>query len=225
MPRIGIITGVKTEEAALAPVMGSAEAPYVRLSGARPTHARAGAQALIELGVDGLLSFGSAGGVSPDVQAGSLLIAGRVLTLGGQVYTADSSWTERLASALDIAPTFMAGTDFVADEKDKARLNDTGVSAIDMESHIVASAAQEAGIPFAVLRAVVDPAGFTIPDYALNAVRPDGSVSLLPVISGLCIQPWTIGRLLDLNSYNKRAMDNLSGAARILGPGFGLFTL
>ena len=58
---------------------------------------------------------------------------------------------------------------------------------------------------------------------ALDAVRPDGSISLLPVIAGLVTQPWTIGRLLDLNSYNKQATESLSGAARVLGPGFGFF--
>jgi hypothetical protein len=225
MPRIGIITGVKIEEAALAPVMGSADAPYIRLSGARPTRARAGAEALTGLGLDGLLSFGSAGGVSPDVKPGDLLIAESVSGPGGHIYTADAGWTGRMSDVLGISPTRIAGMEHLADDKAKASLNDTSVTAIDMESHIVAAAAKDAGIPFAVLRAVVDPAGFTIPDYALDAVRPDGSVSFLPVISGLCMQPWTIGKLLDLNSYNKRAMESLSGAARALGPGFGLFTL
>ena len=42
VPRIGIITGVKSEEATLASIMGAEEAPLIRLSGARPARARAG---------------------------------------------------------------------------------------------------------------------------------------------------------------------------------------
>ena len=48
---------------------------------------------------------------------------------------------------------------------------------------------------------------------------------LLPLIAGVCLQPWTIGRLLDLNRYNRQAMESLSGATRVLGPGFGFFAL
>ena len=76
-----------------------------------------------------------------------------------------------------------------------------------------------------ILRAIVDPAGYNIPGYALDSIRPDGSISLLPVIAGVCLQPWTIGRLLDLNRYNRQAMESLSGATRVLGPGFGFFAL
>ncbi|WNJ98781.1 hypothetical protein L2D14_12995 [Thalassospiraceae bacterium LMO-JJ14] len=225
MPRIGIITGVKSEEAALAPVMGTEDAPYVRLSGARPSRARDGVAALIGLGVDGILSFGSAGGVSPLLQPGDLVIADRVMNSDGHAFAADSDWCGRLAAVFNIQTSIVAGVDYVAGSEDKAWFKREGIAALDMESHIVAAMADEAGIPFAVLRAIIDPAGYDIPGYALDSVRPDGSISLLPVIAGVCLQPWTIGRLLDLNRYNRQAMESLSGATRVLGPGFGFFAL
>jgi len=225
VPRIGIIAGVKSEEAALAPVMGSPNAPYVRLSGARPSRAVRGVEALIALGVDGILSFGSAGAVSPSLQPGDLVISERVVNSDGHAIAADSDWCARLSTVFNTPPSIVAGIDYVADSSDKGWLSEEGVAALDMESHVVATLASDAGIPFAVLRAVVDPAGFDIPDYALESVRPDGSISLLPVISGACLQPWTIGRLLDLNRYNRQAMESLRGAARVLGPGFGFFAL
>ncbi len=119
----------------------------------------------------------------------------------------------------------MIGIDYVANARDKSRFKGEGIAAIDMESHWVAQLAGEAGLPFAVLRAVVDPYDFEIPDYALDAVRPDGSISVLPVIAGLVTQPWTVGRLLDLNRFNRSAMESLSSAARVLGPGLGFFAL
>ncbi len=225
MPRIGIITGLKSEEAAFAALMGSSDAPYVRLSGARPARARAGTEALIGLGVDGILSFGSAGAVLPAHRPGDLLVGTSVLDDDGTRYPADDGWSGRIVSMTGASPVNIAGLDYIANADDKARFAGQGIAAIDMESHWAAKLAGEAGIPFAVLRAVVDPDGFDIPGYALDAVRPDGSISLLPVVAGLVTQPWTIGRLLDLNSYNKQAMESLSGAARVLGPGFGFFPL
>lgn len=226
MPQIGIITGLKTEEQALAPVMGYADAPYVRLSGARRARAIAGVEALIALGVDGILSFGSAGAASPDVKPGDLLVAGSVIDPSGIEHATSKPWTDALSQTLGVNPVKIAGVDEIADASVKSRLYAThGVSGIDMESDILASLAGRAKMPFAVLRAIVDPVEFTMPDYVFDTVRPDGSVSLLPVVAGLCLQPMSLGRLLDLNRYNKLAMGALSGAVRTLGPGFGFFTL
>lgn len=225
MPRIGIITGLISEQAAFAAVMAGSDAPHFRLSGARPARARSGVEALIGLGVDGILSFGSAGAVTPVHRPGDLLVGTSVMDDEGARYTADDGWSGRIVSMTGASPVNIAGLDYIANTEDKIRFAGQGIAAIDMESHWAGQLAGEAGIPFAVLRAVVDPDGFDIPAYALDAVRSDGSISLLPIVAGLVTQPWTIGRLLDLNSYNKRAMARLSGAARVLGPGFGLFTL
>lgn len=225
MPRIGIITGLKSEEAALAAVTAAADAPLVRLSGARPARARAGVEALIGLGVEGVLSFGTAGAVTAAHRPGDLLVGASVQDDEGTRFPADEGWTGRIASLSGASPVDIAGIDYIANAEDKGRFAAQGIAAIDMESHWAAKLAAEAGLPFAILRAIVDPDGFDIPDYALDAVRPDGSISLLPVVAGLVMRPWTIGRLLDLNSYNKRAMESLGGAARVLGPGFGLFAL
>ncbi len=226
MPQIGIISGLKSEEAALAPVMGHGNAPYVRLSGARPRRAYNGVQALIALGVDGILSFGSAGASSPDMKPGDLLVAAGVRDPSGMVYATDKAWTEALSTALGVSPVMMAGIDQVAGAATKSDLHlQYGVAGVDMESHIAASLASEAGIPFCVLRAIVDPVDFEMPAYVFDTVRPDGSISILPVLAGLCLQPWTFGRLADLNRFNRSTMDALSGAARTLGPGFGFLAL
>jgi adenosylhomocysteine nucleosidase len=226
VPQIGIISGLKSEEAALASVMGHGNAPYVRLSGARPARAHDGVQALIALGVDGILSFGSAGAASPDMKPGDLLVASGVRDPAGIVHATDKAWTEVLSTALGVSPVMMAGIDQVAGAATKSGLHvQHGVAGVDMESHIAASQARAAGIPFCVLRAIVDPVDFEMPAYVLDTVRPDGSVSILPVLAGLCLQPWTIGRLADLNRFNRSAMDALSSAARTLGPGFGFLTL
>lgn len=228
LPRIGIITGVKTEQQALAPILNAENSPLVRLSGARPTRARNGVEALIEAGVDGILSFGTAGALNPDLQPGAIVVGESVLDPNGTSYVCDSEWVKTMSDALSTQPVGVYAAEYVMGVDAKAKLfADTGRMAIDMESQHVAKLAREAGIPFAILRSVVDPVEFEFPEFVLDSVRPDGSVSLLPIIAGLCIQPWLTGRLLDLNKYNNAAMGTLSSATRILGPrcGLGLLSL
>lgn len=225
MPRIGVIAGVRTEAEALTPLMHGAEAPYLRLSGARPERARRGVAALLALGVDGILSFGTAGALSPSLAAGDLIVADRIIGADGIGIATDVSWTRSIADTMGVATVRLYGSEQLAGAATKARLfNETGAVAVDMESQIAATLAAPAGVPVAVLRAIVDPADFEFPEYVSDAVRPDGSVSLLPIIAGLCLQPWTFGRLTALNSYNRAAMQALGGAVRALGPGFGFLT-
>lgn len=89
-----------------------------------------------------------------------------------------------------------------------------------MESHAVAAAADAAGIPFIAMRIIADEADTAIPAAALDAVRPDGSISLLPIIAGLIIRPWSLGSYLRLGAANGRAMESLRGLVPILGAGF-----
>jgi len=228
LPRIGIITGVRTEEKALAPIFNAENSPLVRLSGALPKRAINGVEALIEAGVDGILSFGTAGALNPGLRPGTIVIGESVLSPDGASYACNPEWVETISNALSIQPMGVYGAEYVMGPDAKAKVFlETRRAAIDMESLHAAKLAREADIPFAILRAIVDPVDFKFPEFVFDSVRPDGSVSLLPIIAGLCIQPWLTGRLLDLNKYNNAAMETLSGATRILGPrcGLGLLTL
>lgn len=223
MPRIGVIAGLESELSTLDAVMAGDDAPLVRASGARPKLARDGARALVEMGVDGLLSYGTAGGLAPDARPGRLVVASRVVVPGGGTIATDRAWTENITRELGLDALPMAAADVVVNAGAKAALHaETGAVAVDMESHVVAEVAQGAGLPFAVLRCVTDPVEAELPGFVIDSVRPDGSVSLLPIVAGLCLRPWTIKRLLDLGDYNRTAMEALSGAVGILGPGFGL---
>ena len=226
MPIIGVITGVRTEADALRPIMGEPQSPLIRFSGARPRVAAESVDELLSLGIDGLLSFGSAGGLSSDLGPGDLAVGNHAIDSAGSSWACDADWTSRLEQALNIQAQPVFGSDELVNIAAKHRIFDeTNAAIVDMESHVVAKRASEKGIPFAILRSVVDPRDFEIPSWVADSVRPNGTVSLLPILSGMCIFPWHIGRLASLGGYNKRAMASLSGAVRILGPGLGLFTL
>lgn len=226
MPIIGVITGVQTEAAALRSLSGDPQAPLIRFSGARPLVAADSVDELLSFGVEGILSFGSAGGLIPGMEPGDLVIGRDVVDASGTSWPCDQEWRGRLEGALNTESSRVFGSDGLVSVNAKARIgSETQASIVDMESHIVASKAAAAGIPFAVLRSVVDPFDFEIPRWVADSVRPNGTISYLPLISGMCMFPWHIGRLASLGGYNKRAMESLSSAVRVVGPGLGLFTL
>lgn len=74
----------------------------------------------------------------------------------------------------------------------------TLAAAADMESHAVAAVAQQEGVPFAVLRVVLDPSNRTLPSSALDSLRPDGSSSPGAALAAVAKRPWEIVSLLTL---------------------------
>lgn len=224
MPRVGIIAGVAAERAALADILAGPEAPMLRLSGARADGACAAAEALIAAGVDGLLSFGTAGGLAPGMMPGTLIVAERVLSPAGGDIRSDPVWTQGLAAALGVRPSTIVGVDGIAGTAEKARLHQaTGAVAADMESHLAAAAAARAGLPFAVLRAVVDPADFEVPAWIGGCIKMDGGIDGVGFAFGLLRNPGSLPALIALGGYNRDAVRALRGAVRTVGPGFGLF--
>jgi adenosylhomocysteine nucleosidase len=92
----------------------------------------------------------------------------------------------------------------------------SGADAIDLESGAVARAAIAHGIPFAVLRAVADPAGRTLPPAALIALNRSGQIGFLRVLASVLRHPGQIPPLLALARHAAAAKRALAGRVRIL---------
>src|SRR6266568_5168347 len=133
-----------------------------------------------------LISFGIAGGLAPHLRSGDVVLSGEVI---GQ----DRRWraNERIQKEVkDLArrigaaegPVLGAG-DLLATEDSKAQAwRDTGALAVDMESAIVARAAEAAGIPFLVLRTIADSAHRELPSAALIPLSADGTPALARMV-------------------------------------------
>lgn len=172
----------------------------------------------------GVISFGIAGGLDPDLAPGSLVIAASVIG-PTQSFAADEAWSQSLGRALPqahVAP--LAGTDAAAtDPAAKARLfRDTGAAAVDMESHTAAAVAARHGLPFAALRAIADPAHQRVPAAALAGLRPDGRTSVAAVMKGLLQHPGDLPGLIEVARHAARARTAINRAARRMNRGFGL---
>jgi adenosylhomocysteine nucleosidase len=181
-------------------------------------------------GCAGILSFGIAGGLNPQLRAGAVIVASSVIGANGvkMALPADERWSQTLVRALPQAMHApVLGVDAaVTEPADKLKLfRQTGAAAADMESHIAAAVAASHGLPFAVLRVVSDPASQRIPQVALAGMREDGSTDAMGVLRTLMQTP---GDLFDLpgvafNAYVAKAV--LVRARRDLGAGFGLADL
>lgn len=142
-------------------------------------------------GFAGILSFGCAGGLDPDLAPGTVVLATGVHTSGGFL-NADPAWLEALMRRLpDAAAGELLGLDApLAAAADKRALwRSAGARIADMESHAAALAARRLGLPFAACRVVLDPAWRDVPPCALAGLREDGGAALAPLLRALRAPP------------------------------------
>jgi hopanoid-associated phosphorylase len=178
-------------------------------------------------GCAGIISFGIAGGLDPQVRTGTVIIASSV-TGADPVKSAlptDARWARGLLHAHPqavYAP--MLGVDApVTEPGAKLQLfRATGAAALDMESHIAGSFAAKHGLLFAVLRVVADPAHQRVPLAALSGMRADGSLDALAVLRALWRRPGDIAGLPGVARNTLVARAALARVRHGLGRGFGL---
>ncbi len=175
----------------------------------------------------GVLSFGLGGGLAPGLRSGDLVIGSHVANFGEPLET-DRNWHARIVSAIEgkrpVHLGQLAARDFVLTRAaDKAALHrELGALAVDMESHVADEYARRHGLPFAVIRAVSDPAHRSLPAIATDALRPDGKVDLSKVLAGVLRRPGQIPALISAGIDSERAFASLRRVRRLLGPLFGL---
>jgi len=100
--------------------------------------------------------------------------------------------------------------------------SETGAAAVDMESHIAAAYAAEAGLPFAALRVISDPATRALPALAMAAIKPNGDIDLRKVLRGVARNPLTLRALVSTGIDFNRALRSLRGCRGFLLGGEGL---
>jgi len=142
-----------------------------------------------------VVSWGLCGGLDPRLRPGDLILGAEVVSDDGAVRTDEavtSSLAERLAEAgARVVVERMAAADApVLTAGAKARLRRTaGAAAVDMESLAAGRFALEQRIPFAILRAVADPAERDLPPLVLKAVDSYGRINLRALARGLIRSP------------------------------------
>lgn len=220
----GIVTGLTGEAQCLI----RAGHVNVLCHGPGSRHAQSAARTLLERGARGLVSFGLAGGLDPDLPPGTLILADRVIG-GTSSFPTDSVWREALAARLAplsplIRPLADGGIVLVSAADKRALFESSGAVAVDMESATVARLAGEAGVPFVVVRAIADPASRSLPFAALAGMGEDGNVRPFAALAALLRHPGQIPALIGLARDSAAAMATLRRAAGIVGLEFGSYS-
>ena len=172
--------------------------------------------------IRGVISFGVAGGLDPSLRSGDIVVATEVLD-------GDTRWLAGLALNQEFVARValgrrrivrggLAGVEqVIAARAGKAALrSETGAAAVDMESHIAAAYAADAGLPFAALRVIADPADRALPALAISAIKPNGDIDLRKVLRGVARNPTTLRALVSTGIDFNRALRSLRGCRGFL---------
>jgi adenosylhomocysteine nucleosidase len=214
-------------EASLAAITGlRVEARIAERAGWRAAygggHFRASERAIervLGAGATALLSFGIAGGLAPGLRPGTLVMADRVIGDSG-----DSAPPTCLARDSGRAFNIVLGAVFGATAPvgsalaKRAIFERTGALAVDLESALVAAAASRARLPYAVLRAIADPAERDLPNAALVPLRDSGGPDLPAVLGALLREPGQLLRLCRVALDTRAALGALGRGVRVLEP-------
>jgi adenosylhomocysteine nucleosidase len=177
----------------------------------------------IARGASGIISFGIAGGLAPNLVAGNWVVASGVRS-GKNLIATDRAWARRLLDTLPNAvhAHVVGAAAVVSGPGEKFRLHDeTGAAAVDMESHIAAEIAAEHHIPFAACRVIIDAAHRTLPHAATLGLRPDGTPDLGAILRSVRQSPDQLPDLLRTAFDLQIAKRALRSGRKKLGVGLG----
>lgn len=205
MTRVGFITGLAVESRVLQGSLSRGQSdpdPLIACAGAHSGRAQAAAEALLAAGAGALVSYGIAGGLDPALRPGDMVLPESVLLPGGRVVPVHGAWRDDLlVLARGQSPAASGGTlqgserVVAAVTEKQALFAASGAVAVDMESHAVGRVAQAAGVPFLVIRAVVDPADRPLPRAVVGSTRPDGEPRAGLIVARLALRPWEIAQI------------------------------
>ena len=181
--------------------------------------------------IKGVISFGLAGGLSPLLKAGDVVVGESVQIvhahLGArsknpEAIHCNERW--RIALTAKLGGAFQgpiaASDTILEDAAAKAALfAATGALAVDMESAVAGRFAATRKLPFAVLRVISDDAHHVLPDAALVAMKPDGSIALGRVLGSLIGNPLQIPALIRTARTSGRAFKQLLRCRGLCGVG------
>ncbi len=232
--RVGIVTALRAEASCIttAPLSFNKETPiaentviwFCGIGGCAARHAATELQAG---GVGALVSFGVAGALEPGLKSGDLVLPKSIL-VADKKYPTTSVWRNQLQQSLRslqlniVDDNLVSSPTTLTTEREKRQFAETtGACAVDMESGAIAEIAAQSGIPFIVIRAIIDPVEFSPPEMLLSAIKPDGSVNALRLTTLILNRSVPISSLLHLAKGMRAARKTLITVIQSVGVQLG----
>lgn len=230
LTRLGILCALPQEALVIIngnvagiPISITENVVFIR-SGIGERKARKCAELLIDAGADALLGFGVCGALSPDLEAGDVVVPRQVLA-GDDWIIATANWQEQLSRALDAelgqsCIILHAANPVTARADKKAAFQRYGCHVVDMETLGVAAVADAKRLPWAAVRVVLDEATTEIPRLALEAIDELGQVNPGQALRGMIEHPREIPAIAKLACQSRKAFKKLRHVYQEIGPEF-----
>jgi len=191
------------------------EKPLLSISGIGPEAAHAAAASLVKHGATALLSWGCAGALSDKLKPGDLLLPHTILTEDNQTLHPHKRWRKQLVNKLSGTLKWhenilVESSKIISGIEEKQTMaHVSGAIAVDMESAAVGRVASQAGIPFMVIRAVVDSADEELPPCIAKAMNNRGRLQMKKLLPTLIFQPVLWPKLICLSWHFRAATRTL----------------
>ena len=177
-----------------------------------------GVRALLEaFSVRGLVGAGVAGGLSPGLRGGEILVGDPIRDASAALGAPDVSWVEH-ALRSEGAPrraTLVTVEELVWSAEGKASLwrtcSPAQPAAVDLESAAWARVAAEKGLPYLILRSVLDVAEEDLPELLAHCQDPDGGLSRAKVVRQALLRPGLVPDLIALRTRTRSGAERLAG--------------
>lgn len=169
-----------------------------------------------------IVSWGTAGALSPRLRAGDLVFPESVISRQGDNLGTDSGARNGVRVLLADTRRVSAGMVLESDRILATPADKYGPGmateavAVDMESGRIGEACAALGLPFVVIRAVVDEAHDRLPGLVHDCASPDGVLRIPALLAGLIRHPGDWAALVRLVRRYHRARAGLEAAARAL---------
>ena len=190
--RIGIVCALAREAQCLSAISG---APHVNVevAGIGPAQAAACATRLLRTGSRALVSFGFAGGLDPDLSAGTVVLPEQV-RFGERIYRTTERWHRRsraeLAGMAVSTGALLTVDEMVPSPQLKAHYWAAARAvALDMESGAIGAIADAAEIPWLVVRAICDDAQMTWPRWLCEPRGDNRTPGMRDALVGVLKRP------------------------------------
>ncbi len=205
---IGIVVGLQAE-AAIARRLGWP----VAIGGGGYAGALEAATRLLAAGATALVSFGLAGGLRPGLPAGTVVTPARIVDCHGGGWSVDMGFARQFGP---VSGVVLAARHVIGSAEAKAEAwRTTRADAVDLETAAIVHVA--AGRPVAVLRAICDPAGRSLPPAALAALDAAGRIGFGAVMWSVARRPRQISGLVALGREAAAARRALLGRVQAIG--------
>lgn len=169
---------------------------------------------------DQILILGLSGALTPDLRAGSLVVAREVVTEGRRHLT-DASTLVRVARSTGAMPACVVSIGELLlhpSEKEvlRARLGGSGPAVVDLESFTFAVEAHRAHTPWTVLRVVSDTSDEILPGFFSRCQSADGGLDRFQIVKRASVRPSTWPLLERLCRRARAASATLADAVEVL---------